>query len=400
MKPARKRILYCEGNMDSSVGGSHYSLFYLVESLDKLRYEPIVVFHRDNRLIPMYRQAGLDCRVFPYRDAVRFAAGVSRFGFAGRFLQLVQNIINIWRMAIIPGIRCALYLRTNHVDLVHLNNTIIRNHHWMLGAILARVKCISHERGINEHISWFSRFFAGKLSVIICISGCVRDNLLKQGIAASKLFVVHNGLDPDRVRANIDSAEIHRQHGIEPGSPIIGIIGNIKEWKGQDVVVRATARLRERWPNIRCLLVGDTEVDRGYEERLRSLVIEQDLQDNVIFTGYQSNVANYLNVMNVVIHASVLPEPFGRVLLEAMAMKKPVIGARGGAVPEIILDGKTGLMFKPGNDAELALEVAGLLEDAGRAKEMGENGYERVARDFSIKKNLQQTQQLYERLFS
>lgn len=400
MKPARKRILYCEGNMDSSVGGSHYSLFYLVESLDKSRYEPIVVFHRENRLIPMYRQAGLDSRVFPYRDAVRFAARLSRFSFAGRFVQLVQNLVNIWRMVIFPGIRCALYLRAHHVDLVHLNNTIIRNHHWMLGAILARVKCISHERGINEHISWFSRFFARRLSAIICISGCVKDNLLKQGIAANQLVVVHNGLDPDRVRAKVDSAEIHQRHGIEPGSPIIGIIGNIKEWKGQDVVVRATARLRERWPNIRCLLVGDTEVDRVYEERLRSLVAEKSLQDNVIFTGYQPNVADYLNVMHVMIHASVLPEPFGRVLLEAMAMKKPVIGARGGAVPEIIVDGETGLMFTPGDDAELAQEVAGLLEDSVRAKQMGENGYKRAGQDFGIKKNVQKTQQLYERLFS
>jgi hypothetical protein len=117
MKPARKRILYCEGNMDSSVGGSHYSLFYLVESLDKSRYEPIVVFHRENRLIPMYRQAGLDSRVFPYRDAVRFAARVSRFGFAGRFLQLVQNLVNIWRMVIFPGIRCALYSGAREMHL-------------------------------------------------------------------------------------------------------------------------------------------------------------------------------------------------------------------------------------------------------------------------------------------
>lgn len=400
MKPARKRILYCEGNMDSSVGGSHYSLFYLVESLDKSRYEPIVVFHRENRLIPMYRQAGLDSRVFPYRDAVRFAAQASQFGFAGRFLQLAQNLVNIWRMVIFPGIRCALYLRANHIDLVHLNNTIIRNHHWMLGAVLARVKCISHERGINEHISWFSRFFAKRLSAIICISGCVKENLLKQGIAANQLVVVHNGLDPDRVRAKVDSAEIYQRHGIEPGSPIIGIIGNIKEWKGQDVVVRATARLRERWPNIRCLLVGDTEVDRFYEERLRSLVVEKNLQGNVIFTGYQPNVADYLNVMNVVIHASVLPEPFGRVLLEAMAMKKPVIGARGGAVPEIIVDEDTGLMFTPGDDAELAQEVAGLLEDSARAKQMGESGYKRAGQDFGINKNVQKTQLLYERLFS
>lgn len=399
MKPARKRILYCEGNTDSSVGGSYYSLFYLVESLDKTLYEPVVVFHREHRLLPMYRQAGLDSRVFPYRDAARFAAQASRFGFAGRFLKLAQNFVNIWRMVIFPGIRCALYLRANHIDLVHLNNTVVRNHHWMLGAVLARVKCITHERGI-EYIPRFSRFFVGKLSAVICISGCVQENLFKQGIAAKQLIVIHNGLDPDRVRAKADAAEIRQRHGIEPGSPIIGIIGNIKEWKGQDVVVRATARLRQRWPNIRCLLVGDTEVDRVYEEHLRKQVVEQGLENNVIFTGYQPNVADYLNVMDVMIHASVLPEPFGRVLLEGMAMKKPVIGARGGAVPEIIVHGESGFMFKPGDDAELAQYVAGLLEDSSRAREMGEMGHKRAGQEFGIQKNVQKTQQLYASLFT
>jgi glycosyltransferase involved in cell wall biosynthesis len=81
-------------------------------------------------------------------------------------------------------------------------------------------------------------------------------------------------------------------------------------------------------------------------------------------------------------------------------MKKPVIGARGGAVPEIIVDGDTGLMFTPGDDAELAQEVAGLLEAPDWAKKMGENGYKRAGQDFGIKKNVQKTQQLYERLFS
>jgi glycosyltransferase involved in cell wall biosynthesis len=400
MNAARKRILYCEGNMDSSVGGSHYSLFYLVESLDKSRYEPIVVFHRENRLIPMYRQAGLDTRVFPYRSAARLPAGLPRSGPAGRALQLALNVVNIWRMVIAPGFRCAAYLKKNRIDLVHLNNTIIRNHHWMLGAMLAGVKCVSHERGINERMSWFPRLFARRLSAILCISGPVRENLARQGIAAAQLVVVHNGLDPDRIRAGVEAAEIRQRHGIGKDAPVIGIIGNIKEWKGQDVVVRATARLRERWPDIRCLLVGDTEVDPEYETRLRALVAERSLQQHVIFTGYQANVADYLNVMDVMIHASVLPEPFGRVLLEAMAMKKPVVGSRDGAIPEIIQEGHTGLMFAPGDDAELARAVAVLLEDAARARQMGENGYLRAGREFGIKKNVQKTQELYERLFS
>lgn len=386
--------------MDNSVGGSHFSLFYLVESLDKARYEPLIVFHRENRLIPMYQQAGLETRIFPYRSALRLAPGLKRLPGFGRMLQLVLNILNIFRMIVLPGLRCARYVKKNRIDLVHLNNTIVRNHHWMLGARLAGVPCISHERGINENISQISRVFARHLAAIVCISVSVRDNLQVQGIGDGKLVIVHNGLDPKKVQAKVGSAEIKKKYAIAATSPVVGIVGNIKEWKGQDVVVRAVMRLRDRWPDIRCFLVGDTDVERDYEEKLRILIRENGLQDNILFTGYQSNVADFLNVMDIVIHASVLPEPFGRVLLEGMAMRKPIIGARGGAVPEIVQEGVTGFMFTPGDDADLARCMALLLEDKEHARTLGENGYQRAAQEFGIERNVQKTEALYARLFS
>ena len=400
MKMTRKRILYCEGNLDNSVGGSHFSLFYLVESLDKSRYEPLIVFHRENRLIPMYQQAGLETRIFPYRSALRLAPTLKRLPGIGRLFQLILNILNIFRMIVLPGLRCARYLKRNRIDLVHLNNTMVRNHHWMLGARLAGVKCISHERGINENISWISRVFARHLAAIVCISVSVRDNLQAQGIGEGKLVIVHNGLDPKKVQVKVNPAEIKGKYAITATSPVIGIVGNIKEWKGQAVVVRAVTRLRDRWPDIRCFLVGDTDVERDYEEKLRILIREHGLQDNIIFTGYQSNVADFLNVMDIVIHASVLPEPFGRVLLEGMAMRKPIIGSRGGAVPEIVQEGVTGFMFTPGDDAELARCMALLLEDKDRARTLGENGYRRASQEFGIERNVQKTENLYARLFS
>lgn len=397
----RKKILYCEGNTDSSVGGSHFSLFYLVEGLDKSRYDPIVVFHRDNRLIPMYRAAGLDTRIFSIRQPFRFSSKVLSIPVLSWPLRVLQGMVNLWRMVLVPAVRCALYLRANHVNLVHLNNTIIRNHHWMLGATLAGAKCVSHERGINEHISWFSHLMAKNLTGIICISHAVRDNLVRRGVDKKKLVVVYNALDANRVRVKADSLEVRKRHGIEADGLVIGMVGNIKEWKGQDVVIRAVGHLRGRWPKLRCLLVGDTALeDKYYEDRLRLLVTNLDVDENIIFTGYQSNVADYMNAMDVVIHASITPEPFGRVLLEAMALKKPLIGANAGAVPEIIRHGETGMLSTPGDDQMLADYVAELLQDRSRARVMGENGFLRLLQEFGIMSNVLGTQALYERIFS
>jgi glycosyltransferase involved in cell wall biosynthesis len=396
----KKRILYCEGNLDNSVGGSHYSLFYLLESLNKNRYQPVVVFHRENRLIPMYRNAGLDTRIFPYCNPLRLPAVLKRNTWLGRPLQLFLNAINIMRMIVWPGVRCAWYLRTNHVDLVHLNNTIIRNHHWMLGAMLARVKCISHERGINEHITTISRLFARSLAAIICISVSVRDNLARQGIGAGKLVIIHNGLDPGKIRPTTGVSALKHRHAMPEEAPVIGIVGNLKDWKGQEVVIRAVARLHKRWPGIRCLLVGDAEVDPAYTDKLRKLTVEKGLQENIIFTGYQSNVADFLNAMDVVVHASILPEPFGRVLLEGMVMQKPVVGSDGGAVPEIVQHGVTGYLFAPGDHDALADSLSRLLEDKTLAGKMGEEGYRRAVNEFGIRRNTEKTETLYEELFS
>lgn len=397
----RKRILYCEGNTDSSVGGSHFSLFYLVEALDKSRYDPVVVFHRENRLIPMYREAGLDTRVFTIRQPFRFPAKALNIPVLKGLLRLLQAMANLWRMVLIPAIRCALYLRANRIDLVHLNNTIIRNHHWMLGATLAGAKCISHERGINERISRFSHLMTKRLAGIICISRAVRDNLVREGIDEDKLVVVHNALEVSRVLIKVDPLEIRRRHRIDPTSLVIGMVGNIKEWKGQDVVIRATARLRERWPGLRCLLVGDTALeDKYFEDRIRILVNELGVDANIIFTGYQASVADYMNAMDVVIHASITPEPFGRVLLEAMALKKPLIGANAGAVPEIIQHGETGMLSSPGDDQMLARYIEELLQNPSHARAMGEKGYQRLVQEFGIKSNVLGTQALYERIFS
>jgi glycosyltransferase involved in cell wall biosynthesis len=313
---------------------------------------------------------------------------------------MLLNVLNVVRMIVWPGLRCAIYLRTNRIDLVHLNNTIIRNHHWMLGALLARVKCISHERGINEQITSISRLFAKRLAAIICISVSVRDNLARQGIGTGRLAIIHNGLDPEKISASIGAKEIKQRYGVPNDAPVIGIVGNLKDWKGQEVVVRAVARLRESWPELRCLLVGDSEVDLAYTNRLRTLTAESELHKNIIFTGYQSNVADFLNAMDIVVHASILPEPFGRVLLEGMVMRKPVVGSNGGAVPEIVQHDLTGYLFEPGDHEALANCLARLLDDKSLAAKMGEEGYRRAVSEFGIRRNVEKTEALYEELFS
>ena len=398
----KKNILYCEGNIDGTIGGSYYSLFYLVDGLDKSLYKPIVIFYTHNDLIPAFEKAGIEVRVFdlpkPFTMVKKHHAGVNVLLMP---LALVQKAINYYRFFIWQGIKYAFFLKRYRIDLVHLNNTILRGHNWILAAKIVGARCVSHERGINTRIPKMAKYFGNKLDAIICISGAVNENLQARGFKPDKLVTIHNGLDPARVVVENKGSIVKRNLKITDDAPVIGIVGNIREWKGQHVVIEAVSLIRKFYPNIKCLLVGDScERDKVYRDRIDKIIVDKALTENIVFTGYQRNVADYVNIMDVVIHASILPEPFGRVLIEAMALSKPLIGSRGGAVPEIIEEGVTGLMFEPGNIDELAMKIQELLDNRDRAAKMGKAGLQRLNEKFHIKANVAQTEILYKKLLS
>lgn len=392
-------ILYCEGNTDGTVGGSFFSLLYLVSGLDKSKFNPIVVFHNEHSLLPKYKEAGISTIIVPAYVPVGFK--VPRCLAPARRLvapvvSLARKTTNLLNGFFIRALFCARFIRQQKVALVHLNNSIIRNNDWMLGALLAGVPCVTHERGINNHYPLLSRILARHLRAIICISNSVRDNLKKHSIDPGNLATIYNGIDTTTVSPTITKEALFEKHDIYPASRIIGVIGNIKPWKGQEVVIRALPLIVKCEPAIVCLFVGDIAAcDEHYHSHLVRLADEMGVTEKIRFTGYTTNVADYINAMEIVIHSSVDPEPFGRVLIEAMSMSKPVVGSRGGAVPEIIDEGTTGLIFEAGDSASLADAINQLLIAKEKAVEMGKNGGVRVRENFNISTNVRKTEQLY-----
>ncbi|MCG8488356.1 MAG: glycosyltransferase family 4 protein, partial [Chromatiales bacterium] len=323
----KKTIMFCEGNIDGTIGGSYYSLLYLTRGLDKTKYTPVVVFHRDNALIPEYNKAGVRTLVVPSFDPILFQSN-GKIPLLNPIIKIVQKLANMFGYLFVYGNKYKKLLQENSVDLLHLNNSIIRNNNWIVAASMARVPCITHERGINEHYPAISKFLAKSLKSIISISNSVTDRLTSNGIAAEKIVTIHNGIDPDDVRLKVSDQDILQQLNIGSDFNVIGVIGNIKEWKGQEVAVRAMGKVVDVFPNTVCLLIGDTsKEDTYYQERLKSLITELGLESNIIFTGHVSNVPDYLNVLDIMLHTSIDPEPFGRVLIEAMSLSKPLIAS-------------------------------------------------------------------------
>lgn len=386
-----KRVFYLEGNTDGTVGGSYFLMFDLVNGLDRSLYEPIVGFHRDNYLIERFRAAGVETLVIPPPNPLNF-----RSAALNKLLGPLKRLVNVYRGLIAPALRYAALLRSHRVDLVNLNNSITRNHPWMLASMIVGIPCVTHEMGLNNSFSLRSRLFGKRMARVICLSHAIHNAMRKCGVDYPNIEVIHCGIDLGRYQLKETPAMLRKKHGIPDGVPVVGVVGNIREWKGQEVLVRAMALLKTEFPGIRCLLVGDCgAADKSYGDRLRALCEEHGLVENVVFTGFQRNAIDYMELMDVVTHTSIHPEPFGIVTLEAMSRSKPLVSTTIGGPAEVVLDGETGFLVEPGKPELLAAAVGKLLRDRDLAARVGRRGLERLKSHFGLQKNLDRTMAVY-----
>lgn len=397
-----KRILYVDGCRDGTVGGSHTSLYSIVTNLNRQRYQPVTAFYNDHFISEKLRGKGIDAHIismcnpivgFPFYNNSFFQSTANfiftpfrkSFNFFWYFLR--SATIYAWR------------LKKWKINILHLNNSLSTNHEWMLAAKLAGVKVLTHQRGISDVPTRTEMFFGKRLDAVICISKALCLEMERRGISADKLKLIYDGIDVLNMAVSSDPAVIRKTYCIRSNSFVIGVIGNIKEWKGQETVIRAIAILKANWTDIKCLLVGEAVQGDSYKTKLDEIIRELEISKNVIFTGYQKNPADYINVMDVVVHSSIEPEPFGIVNIEAMYMKKPVISTNIGGPQEIFDNGRTGILIEPGKPELLAEKIITLLKNNELRNEMGQRAHEAVIRKFSISSAVHQIEAAYDELF-
>jgi glycosyltransferase involved in cell wall biosynthesis len=402
----KKRILFIESNIDGTVGGSYFSLLYLVEGLDKNRYAPIVGFYRHNRLIPEFKAAGCDVVILTKPQPFDLSSKLPSFKNASNILNelilatllIFQKLLNYTITFIYPIFKCCFFLKRRKIWLVHLNNTLLRPQEWIVASLFTNTNIVAHERGINSSFPRLSLFWSRHLKYIFCISKAVQSNLTNHGFPQEQIKLLYNGLDPQNFIAVKSKRQILKPLGIGNDSKIVGIVGNIKPWKGQEIVVQAMNIVHQYDKSARCLIVGGVSKNPheiAFFEHLKSTVKALNLNDTIIFTGMRSDIPSIVNTLDVLIHASLAPEPFGRVLLEGMALNKPVITNDIGAGPEIVVDNETGLVVKHHDFEALANAILWILNNPEKAEEMGTRGRIRLEEHFHIRKHIERVETLY-----
>jgi len=341
-----------------------------------------VALLEDGPFAEMLAEAGVTTHVIPLSGRVgafRKAGGIiaALRGLPG-FMQAVAKVASRARAFDIlyanttkAAIIAAPASRIAGVPLVvHLHDIISDNHFGKLGRT-ALVRAANHA------------------SLIIANSASTREAFIEAGGNASQVITVPNGFHAERF-APIDDArkrEIRAELGVNEHFTV-GVFGRISEWKGQHVLLEALHEL----PEIHVVVVGDalfTEADKKYAERLRALAGNPALLGRVHFTGFRDDTPALIQAMDVVVHTSVAPEPFGRVVVEAMLSGKPIVATAPGGPGEIVDHGGTGLLVPPADPELLARAIHLLMTDRDLARKMGELAKQAATERYSIEKVIQ-----------
>ena len=395
----KSNVLYVEASCAGTIGGSHHSLFFLLREIDKSRYTPHVVFYENNNLLSRYQQITENIHILSPPSSFRLWGELpDSLVFLNPIRQKVNSVVNFFVSVALPSVKRARWLKKQRIDLVHLNNNPYLSD-WVLGCKLAGIPCVAHYRGLRKRTEWLSVAVASRVGRIICISQAVYDVLRSSGCKVEQLRLVHNGIDPDYFKPSSSTDEFRNKIHIKQDDFVIGIVGNIKEWKGQMIFVQSMIKVLRNHHHVTALLVGGvSDGDQGYYAEIKKRIEEKGFGEQIRFTGYTDVVADYVNVMDLVVHASVAPEPFGRVLIEAMVLGKPVIGARGGGVIEILDEPRCGLTFEPGNADDLTEKIEYLINNPDVCKKMGAFARQRVFDCFHVKTNAEKTSNVYKEL--
>jgi len=394
VKDALKRILYCENGV--GYGGAVISLINLLEALNRDEFEPHVLTTASSG---EYRRFGsvsvwatMRGKLF---DPGKVAAALPSFPLRSKLLSLADYFLNVFPQAL----SIITYARRNRIDIIHINNDPVGNLSGVIAARILAIPCVCHVRGTLWESS-LTKWIMGAIDHFLSVSRFIRDQVLKFGVSPERVTVVPEGFDFSRFSEQTESLpDIRDEFGIPANAPLIGIAGVLMEWKGQETVIRSMRHVLETFPECRLIIMGEApEGHEWYRERLECVAGETRAASRIVFTGFRKDTEQIFRQLDIVVHASLSPEPFGRVIVEGMAAGAAVVASALGAPTEIIEDGVTGMLVSPGNPDTLAQVLVKLLADGKLRRRIGNAARLEALALYGLDKHAQLVEGVYRRL--
>ena len=276
--------------------------------------------------------------------------------------------------------------RRIEAEVIYCNHMLAKPVGAAVGSMTG-IPVIFHGRNIHDQRHserLFYQYLARRGSVVRILCNSAATAAPYAEVAAEKTCVVPNFVDLSTFRPDLVSPSLRREIGVDQDTVVVGYLGRIVQWKGIEVLLRAFARLAPDCPRAVLALVGDNDagIKRDLKSEYSQLADQLGIGERVHFLGFKEDVRPYLADFDINTLPSIAPEPFGRVLVEGMALGvPPIIAAHGGAM-EIVRDGVEGLWTRPGDASDLAAKLNELIRNPERRQQMRARSMARVREHF------------------
>lgn len=385
-----------------SFGGSLVVLGDLATGINKNKYKPIVVTEVPHELIDIYLGNNITKlrinHVFNYQDREYLKKRIyDNAWIKGPLKKALIMLITAIDLALNLTyiFRLIKVIRQHSVDIVHINNGF-GNTEAIVACKLAGVKALIHFHGFGR-IGRISLKLMPSISQFVAISKFIKNEVVKEGVPEASCEVIYNPV----IASHIDKELINREkikYKLNDNSLTFGIIGRVIPWKGQLEFVKAAVRVLKQTPNSIALIIGDkSDGSEDYFYRVKKLVKDEGMDSRFIFTGYIAEIHPMYELLDVLVHASIEPEPFGLVITEAMSHGLPVVISDLGATCELVRDNIDGYIVNPFDDALMAEKITQLLTDHSLRLKMGASGRKRAFSKFGNVQFVEKFEALYDR---
>lgn len=353
------------------VGGSERQQVQLIKRLPRERYhQTVATMVREGCFLRGVEECGIEVFEFPTTS----------------FYNL--NALRQYRAL-------ARVIKQQRIELVHCHDFYSNLFGSLAARLAGRKKLITCRRNMGVMFTLTQRLgqrLAYALSAAIIANSDAAKQIMvtREHVPPGKIHCIYNGIDTDYFSPREPSAELAESLGFPNGTPVVGIVGRLHPDKGQDMFIRAAARIHEARPDVRFLIVGEGPARSEFQGLARDL----GMAEAIVFAGDREDVPDLLALMDVFVLTS-LAESLPNAVLEAMACERPVVATNVGGVPELVTEGETGWLVPAGDPEIIAERVLRVIGDGELASKMGAVARQRVLDEFSSQRLVEKVEAVY-----
>ena len=333
----------------------------------------------------------------------------------GSQINLFNNKVKIFRWPVSKNLIMILIniffifflIKKNKINIVHARS---RGPAWscLIACKISRVKFVTTFHGtynFNSSIKKYYNSIMVKSDVVITGSNFILDHIQSNYETTKSVQLVRRGIDENYFDPfNVESSEkekIRKEMGFSAQNFLVLLPGRLTNWKGQKIFIEAAnfLKMQDKLSNIFFIILGDSQGRSSYETELHNLISKYKLVDKVRIIKPMNNMPLAYSFVNLVVSASIEPEAFGRISIEAQAMQKPILASSIGGSIETIIQGETGWLFKASSVEDLAENIYKISKkEKSEIEKIGLMGRKNVCENFTKTKMCRKTLEIYESL--